>query len=141
MQDSIHESESSETQDIENSQGVAENTTETEVESAVTPTPARCKRLKKADEDTLLKKAISCMEKAISIQPSKEKGTQDADEIFAKFLESELRSIHDTRWKEWCKWQIQSILHQVHMGELSGIQNLIPTPTTHTPTPNPNTSF
>ena len=48
MQDSIHESESSDTQDIQNSQGVAENTTETEVESAVTPTPARCKRLKKS---------------------------------------------------------------------------------------------
>ena len=67
----------------------------------MTQTPARFKRLKKA-EDTLLKKAISCMEKAISIPPSKEKGTQDADEIFAKFLESELRSIHDPRWKEWC---------------------------------------
>ena len=38
MQDSIHESESSETPDIENSQGVAENTTETEVESTVTQT-------------------------------------------------------------------------------------------------------
>ena len=50
------------------------------------PTPARCKRLKKADEDTLLKKAISRMEKAISIPPSKEIGTQDADEIFVKFL-------------------------------------------------------
>ena len=44
MQDSIHESESSETPDIENSQGVAENTTE---ESTVTQTPARFKRLKK----------------------------------------------------------------------------------------------
>ena len=41
MQDSIHESESSETPDIEISQGVAENTTETEVESTVTQTPAR----------------------------------------------------------------------------------------------------
>ena len=40
--------------------------TETEVERAVKPTLARCKRLKKADEDVLLKKAISCMEKAIS---------------------------------------------------------------------------
>ena len=136
MQDSIHESESSETPEIENSQGVAENTTETEVESTVTQTPAGFKRLKKADEDTLLKKAISCMEKAISIPPSKEKGTQDADEIFAKFLELELRSIHDPRWKEWCKWQMQSILHQAHMGELSSAQNVIPTPT-----PNPNTSF
>ena len=110
MQDSIHESESSETPDIENSQGVAENTTETEVESTVTQTPARFKRLKKADEDTLLKKAISCMEKAISIPPSKEKGTQDADEIFAKFLESELRSIHDPRWKEWLV-QVANAIH------------------------------
>ena len=55
MQNSIHESESSETPEIENSQGVAENTTETEVESTVTQTPAGFKRLKKADEDTLLK--------------------------------------------------------------------------------------
>ena len=85
MQDSIHESESSETPEIENSQGVAENTTETEVESTVTQTPAGFKCLKKADEDTLLKKAISCMEKAISIPPSKEKGTQDADEICEVF--------------------------------------------------------
>ena len=111
MQDSIHESVSSETPDIESSQGVAENTTETEVESAVKPTSARCQHLKKADKDMLLKKAISCMEKAICIPPSKETGTQDADETFAKFLDSELRSIHDPRWKEWCKWQMQSILH------------------------------
>ena len=40
MQDSIHESESSVTP-VENSQGVAENTTETEVESTMTQTPAR----------------------------------------------------------------------------------------------------
>ena len=138
IHDSIHESESLETLDIESSQGasVAENTTETEAENAVQLTPARCNRLKKADEDILLKKAISCTEKATSIPPSKEKGTLDADKIFVKFLESELRSIHDPQWKEWCKWQMQSILHQAHMGELSSTQNLIPTPT-----PNPNTPF
>ena len=42
MQDSIHECESSEIPDIESSQGVTENTTETEVESAVKLTPACC---------------------------------------------------------------------------------------------------
>ena len=83
-------------------------------------------RLTKADDDMLLKKAFSCLQKAISIPPSKE--NIDSDEIFAKFLESELRSIHDPRWKDWCKWQMQSILHQAHMGELSSTHNLIPTP-------------
>ena len=40
----------------------------------------------------LLKKAVSCMEKAISIPPSKGKGTQDADEVFRIRIEIDTRS-------------------------------------------------
>ena len=74
-----------------------EATTETQVRSTKRPTSNKdkcsTKRKKQADqEDLLLQKALLCMERA---EEGRQGKLDDDDEIFARFIATEIRSIKD----------------------------------------------
>ena len=66
------------------------------------------KKKKEAQEDILLQKAIQCMERSDN--------KEDEDDIFGRYVASELRSIDNIHTKRLAKWQIQSIIFNVHSG-------------------------
>lgn len=65
------------------------------------------KRKREAQEDLLLEKAISCLEKGRN--DSKDR---DTDQVFADFIASELQEIKDSRVKRMTKWKIQNVLYE-----------------------------
>ena len=68
------------------------------------------KRRKGLQEEVLLEKVLSVMEK--NGESSERK--MDADEIFAQYVASELRCIEDPHIKRVTKWKIQSIIFNAH---------------------------
>ena len=62
-----------------------------------------------AKENELLQVAIECLK-----EEGTKKGSEDADELFGKFVASELRTISDEHIKRQAKWKIQFALFEVH---------------------------
>ena len=57
------------------------------------------------EEDSLLQKAMQCMEAATST-----KSSIDADKLFGDYIASELKAIEDEKVKRLLKHQIQSLI-------------------------------
>lgn len=57
-----------------------------------------------------MEKAILCLENGVKGKEIEKE--RDADEIFAQFVASELRSIKDPNVKRLAKWNIQSVLYE-----------------------------
>ena len=74
------------------------------------------RKKREAQEDVLLQKAIRCMEKSTSNNDEdKDKHKEDDDEIFGRYVATELRSM-DISVKRLTKWKIQSIIFGAHSG-------------------------
>ena len=67
-----------------------------------TPTSKRLK-----EEDTVLKKAISWLEK----NENRSEQKKDSDDKFGEYIAAELRSINDETYKRFIKFRIQSLLY------------------------------
>ena len=87
---------------------------ESEEESNVRSTkrPLAAKKVKETkrqnrekQENSLLQKAIVCMEGASNKITAK----KDADDIFGEYVTSELRAMHNVEMKRWVKFRIQSL--------------------------------
>lgn len=65
-----------------------------------------------ATENDLIKKAITCMDKATA---SSSKSEEDGFEIFGRYVASELRGITNAQSQRWAKLQIQNILYSVQV--------------------------
>ena len=113
---------SDDNQSEENTAGYNEGcTSASEVRSTKRPTSTKepkvtSKRKKReTQEDLLLQKALSCMEKA---EKNTAKRSDDDDDIFAQYniIASELRSIENPQAKRLIKWRIQSLIFSAHSG-------------------------
>ena len=88
------------------------------------------KRRKGLQEEVLLEKVLSVMEK--NGESSERK--MDADAIFAQYIASELRCIEDPHIKRVTKWKIQSIIFSAHSTGFSGACQASIVPGTSCPT-------
>jgi len=92
------------------------------LQSAVLPTqavvaasPQRHKRRRSdSDEEVLLHKMMSCVEKAARDKAKK----SSTNEIFGQYVASELDDIETAELQRWAKQQITSILYQAQSGRL-----------------------
>ena len=68
---------------------------------------SKCK-LREKQEDMILQKAINVMDKSVK--------KDDEDDIFGKYVATELRAIENPHVKRYTKWQIQSLIFSAHSG-------------------------
>ena len=108
---------------------IIESEEESNVRSTKRPLAAKkgkeTKRQKREkQENTLLQKAIVCMEGTSNKITAK----KDADDIFGEYVTSELRAMHNVEMKRWVKFRIQSLLFsaQSGMGSPHMTQPLLP---------------
>ena len=86
---------------------------ESEIHSTKRPTALSRKRKREAQEDKLLEKAVSLMVSGPSTSMAIAK--EDDEDIFGRFIASELRAIADPQIKRLVKWNIQSAIFNVSM--------------------------
>ena len=68
------------------------------------------KKQQNTAEDSLLEEAINCLKK----EGKEDDQAKDEDDIFGKFIVSELKGIKDVRLKRQVKWRIQTAIYEAH---------------------------
>lgn len=83
-------------------------------------TSTKRKKREAQEEDSLLQMAIQCLEKSasnIEDKVTRKEDKEDEDDIFGKYVASELRSM-ELSVKRLAKWKIQSVIFNAHSGSL-----------------------
>ena len=85
------------------------------VRSTKRPTSTKASNVSKRkkrelQEDFILERAISCMEKAEHNVPK----STDGDDVFGQYVASELKSMDNPQIKRITKWKIQSLIFYAH---------------------------